>query len=257
VIDLIAGLLLLRNPSAISVTHRDFMTTTRGGLLKQYFYFSMSLLIAAVVIYGFSHTVDHFLIHATPVRPWVLYLHGTVFSGWVVFFILQSTLIRTHNVRLHRTLGWFGVALGVLIPILGVSTAITMARFNTLNLHATDSGPFLAIQFNDMICFSVSFGLAIYWRRKPEFHRRLVLIASCVLTAAAFARFPFLPFVCSYVCVDSLILLGVVRDLIVTRRVHPVYRYALPALIVIQSTAMYLLLKAPPFWVKITGEILR
>jgi hypothetical protein len=233
------------------------MATTRGGLLNQYFYFAMSLLIAAVVIYGFSHTVDHFLIHATPVRPWVLYLHGAVFSGWVVFFILQSALIRTHNVRLHRTLGWFGVALGVLIPVLGVSTAITMARFNTLNLHATGVGPFLAIQFNDMICFSVSFALAIYWRKRPEFHRRMILIASCVLTAAAFSRFPFLPFTMSYVCVDLLVLLGVVRDLIVNRRVHPVYLYALPALIVIQSSAMYLLIQAPSFWVKITSAILR
>ena len=69
----------------------------------------MSLLIAAVVVYGFSHTVDNNLIHATPIRPWILYLHATVFSGWVAFFILQSTLIRTHKVRVHRTLGWFGV----------------------------------------------------------------------------------------------------------------------------------------------------
>jgi hypothetical protein len=162
-----------------------------------------------------------------------------------------------HKVSVHRTLGWFGVALGVLIPVLGVATAITMARFRTLNLHATHAGPFLAIQFNDMICFSVSFALAIYWRKRPEFHRRLVLIASCVLTAAAFARFPFLPFVCSYVCVDLLILLGVFRDLVVTRGVHPVYRYALPAIIVIQSCAMYLMMNAPPLWVKITSEILR
>ena len=88
------------------------MTTTRPGLLNQYFYLFMSLLIAAVVIYGFSQTIDQNLIHAAPPRPWLLYLHGAVFSAWVIFFIVQSALVRTRNVRVHRKLGWFGVGLG-------------------------------------------------------------------------------------------------------------------------------------------------
>jgi thiosulfate reductase cytochrome b subunit len=64
----------------------------------RYFYFFMSLLVAAVVIYGFSHTVDQNLIHAAPPRPWLLWVHGTLFSAWVAFFIVQSGLVRTHNV---------------------------------------------------------------------------------------------------------------------------------------------------------------
>jgi hypothetical protein len=32
--------------------------TWRAKLLQNYFYFSMSLLIAATVVYGFSHTVN-------------------------------------------------------------------------------------------------------------------------------------------------------------------------------------------------------
>lgn len=235
------------------------MTSSRhASSLNQYFYFFMSLLIA-VVVYGFSHTIDHNLIHATPTRPWILYLHGAVFSGWVVFFILQSTLIRTRKVRLHRTLGWFGVALGVVIPVLGISTAITMARFSILQFHSSSAAPFLAIQFCDISSFTIPFALAIYWRKKTEFHRRLILIASCALTAAAFGRFPhdLLPFKWFYAGVDLLVFLGIVRDLIVTRRVHPVYLYALPALIVAQTFAMHLLLTAPPQWLRISNAILR
>jgi hypothetical protein len=37
--------------------------------LNKYFYFCMSLLVAAVVVYGFSHTVNDDLLHATPPRP--------------------------------------------------------------------------------------------------------------------------------------------------------------------------------------------
>jgi len=58
----------------------------------------------------------------------VLYFHAVIFTGWVVFFIMQSALIRTRNVKLHRQLGWFGLALGIAIPILGIATAIAMGQ---------------------------------------------------------------------------------------------------------------------------------
>jgi len=49
-------------------------------LLSKYFFF-MSLLIAVVVAYGFSHTVDTDLIHAVPVRPAIRYFHAAGFTG--------------------------------------------------------------------------------------------------------------------------------------------------------------------------------
>jgi hypothetical protein len=59
--------------------------------------------------------------------------------------------------------------------------------------------------------------MAIYWRDRPEFHRRLMLIATCELTAAAFVRFPqvFHSWPWFYAGVDLLVFLGVLRDLIV------------------------------------------
>lgn len=226
-------------------------------VVATYFYFFMSLLIAGVVVYGFSHTVDHFLIHAVPVRPWILWVHGSVFSGWVLFFILQSALVRVRKVRVHRTLGWFGVGLGTIIPVLGLSTAITMDRFRIAHFHSLKASPFLAIQLNDVICFSVLFTLSVLWRRKPEYHRRLILMASCVLTSAAFARFPFVSLQVTYWWVDSLILLGILRDLVVNRRIHPAYLYALPMLIIMQNTALHLFFAAPRGWVRITDAMLR
>jgi len=233
------------------------MTTKRAGLLDKYFYFFMSLLIAVIVVYGFSHTVDKALFHPDPPRPLLLYVHGAVFSTWVIFFIFQSALIRTHNVRIHRMTGWFGVALGVVIPILGVSIAFTMIPFDVHVLHATHAAPFILVPLFDMVEFTIPFALAIYWRKKPEFHRRLILMASCALTAAAFFRFPaqFHADTFFYAGVDLLILLGVVRDLIVDRRVHPVYRYGLPAFALAQSIVMYTLITTEPHWLKIANAI--
>jgi hypothetical protein len=234
------------------------LTTTLVGLLNKYFYFFMSLLIAVVVVYGFSHTIDKNLIHPDLPRPFLLYLHASIFFGWLAFLILQSALIRTHNVRIHRTIGWFGVALGLTIIVLGVSTAITMARYKILHFHATDQASFLVIPLFDMVCFTTTFALAIYWRRKPEFHRRLILMASCALTAAGFGRFPpqFGTYNWFYAGVDLLIVLGVARDFIVNKRIHPVYLYGLPAFIVGQSIVMYTSNHNPPLWQKIANAIL-
>ncbi len=241
-----------------SLHPRIAVTTKRGGLLDQYFYFFMSLLIPAVVVYGFSFTVGANLIHPAIPRPPTLYLHAAVFSGWLLFFLLQSALVRTHNVRLHRRIGWFGAALGALVLALGVSTTVAMGRFDTLQMHATDAESFLMIPLFDMVCFSSTFALAIYWRKKPEFHRRLMFIATCALTAASFGRFPerLLPHEFFYAGVDLLIFLGVVRDMIVNRRVHRIYLYVLPAFIVGQTIVMYTAIHNLPYWTSIAHSIL-
>jgi hypothetical protein len=233
------------------------ITTKRGSFWRQYFYFFMSLLIAATVVYGFSHTIDHDLIHASPLPPFVLYIHAIVFPAWVVFFIVQSVLVRSHNVRLHRRIGWFGVGLAVAIVVLGAWTSASMVRFSVEQKDPFNSTAFTIVQVLDLASFAVPFAVAIYWRKKPEFHRRLMLIASCALLDAAFGRFPALPLVFSPAGVDALICLGVIRDLIVERRVHKVYLYALPILIVCQIAAMETFVRASPWWMNVANRILR
>lgn len=107
------------------------MTTRYAELSDKYFYFTMSLVIAAVVIYGFSHTINENLIHPAYPRPLVLYVHAAIFAGWVVLLITQSALIRTRHVTLHRKIGLCALALAVALPIIGIATGVAMARFNT------------------------------------------------------------------------------------------------------------------------------
>ena len=124
-------------------------------LLSRYFYFCMSLLMAGLVVWGFSRTVNANLFHAAPPRPLLLWIHGAAFSTWAVFFIVQSTLVRVHKVSWHRFLGWFGAGLATVMVPLGVTTAIIMTRFDTVVLHQTGADAFLAIPFYDMIAFGV------------------------------------------------------------------------------------------------------
>jgi hypothetical protein len=238
----------------------DEETSTANQLrtfLSRYFYFCMSLVLAAVVVWGFSRTVDVNLFHANPPKPLLLWIHGAAFSAWVIFFILQSALVRTRNVSIHRFLGWFGAGLASAMVVLGVTIAIVMARFDTAVLHQKGADAFLSVPFTDMIVFGVCIALAIYWRKRPEYHRRLVFIASCELMDAAIGRFDFIfNNNLFYPGLDLLIALGMLRDWIVEGRVHKVYLYALLPMIVLQGLAVYTWRVNPAWWQGITHPIL-
>jgi hypothetical protein len=228
----------------------------RGGLVDRYFYFFLSLVAAGIVVVGFSQTADGNLFHAAPPRPVLLWIHGAAFSAWVVFFILQSALVRVRKVSVHRTLGWFGAVLGAVMVTLGCVIAVVMGRFDALQLHRPDPA-FLSIPFFDMASFGTLLGLAIVWRGKPEWHRRLLVLATCGLLGAAVARYDYVfNHNLFYVCVDAVMLLGVARDLLVDRRVHNVYLYAIPALVIWQNLAIYLWHGAPRWWLSSCKEIL-
>src|SRR6187402_3502875 len=145
----------------------------------QYFYVTMSLLILGIVVYGFSFTIDKSLLHAPQSGRILRYTHGAIFSGWLLLFIVQIGLIRIRRISLHRALGWFGVLLGIAVIIAGFwITIVTQPRL------------LWRIGLFSMGAFAVFLCLAVHFRLQPEHHKRLMLMSSCVLTSAAFARFP-------------------------------------------------------------------
>lgn len=227
----------------------------------------------AVVTYGFAHTAGAKLIHAVPRRPLVLYVHAVVFYSWVLLLVLQSAMVRAHRVRWHIRFGVLGAALGGTMCILGFSTAVVMGRFNIANFHARYPEGALLISFFDITAFTVPFLLAIVWRRKPELHRRLQIVAACALTAAAFGRFPafavspaahhsrvafaFSVWASLYAGVDGLIVLGILRDWLVNRQLHMVYAYSLAAFVAGQTAMIYVLFTHQPAWLSAARALLR
>lgn len=229
----------------------------RNGVVDRYFYFAMSLLVAASVAWGFSHTVGQNLFHPAVRPPRILWFHGAVFSAWVAFFIFQSALVRTRNVKLHRFFGWFGAGLGTLMVPLGLVTAIIVVHFEIYTLHEAGRYSFFIIPCYDMLAFGTCFALAVAWRKKPELHRRLIFVATCALLAAAFARFhPYLRTSgLFYLCLDAMIALGVLRDLLVNRRIHKVYLVALPAFLAAQSLVLYVFHAGPQWWIRFARAV--
>jgi hypothetical protein len=189
------------------------------------FYLAMSLLMLAVVTYGFSRTVGEALIHTQRPHRLVLLLsiHGAIFYSWIVIFVAQCALVRSRNLRLHRRLGWVGAADALLVVVMGVWATFAQPAPFTLE----------RIGLVSMAGFGIPVALAILLRKRPAYHRRLLFIGTAMLTNAAFARFPgtYLPGHFFYLGTDLFIAIGIAHDLWSERRIHVVYRYSMPLIL--------------------------
>ena len=244
--------------TALPAVQPGSLFTGRNSLLDRYFYFVMSLIFAVLVLEGFGPTLDEKLIHPAVAPPTILWYHGVVFSAWLIFYITQSALVRTRNVKIHRTIGWAGAGLLVIMFPLGMATGIQMVHFEIHQLHVPNRYSFLAVPFFDVGAFTICIALAILWRKQPELHRRLVYFATSALLVAAFARLDhaYMRVHSSfYLGADLLIALGMCRDLLVNGRVHKVYRIGFPIYFVAQFFIVYLWRVGPDWWVHIARSI--
>jgi hypothetical protein len=209
------------------------------------------------VFYGFSHTVERALIHfqGTP-PPLILYVHALVSSAWLFLFVAQSALVRTGNVRLHRRLGLWGLGLGAMVSLVGVDTIYVM-RWRDIESGGGDAAvAFLSIPLDSLVGFAVPFLMGAWWRKKPEIHRRLMLLATCTLTFAALARVPALGDSGAPVITDILMIVAATADWLGTKRVHRVYAIGIPAEIAFQVLSSYLAQTAPSAWLVIAKFLL-
>jgi len=217
----------------------------------------MGLTVAAIVLFGFSHTVDSALIHfhgAPP--PLILYFHVLVSSLWLVLFIVQSALVRNHNVRLHRRLGQWGLALGTVVAVVGLVTVYVMRWREIKSGGGADAVAFLSVPLDSLAGFAVPFFLAAWLRTKPEIHRRLMLLATCSLTFAAFARVPALGDTGAPYFTGAVMVIAAGADWLGARRFHLVYLIGIPAEISFEALSLYLAFAAPPAWMAVARFLL-
>jgi len=207
--------------------------------LRVSFYVVMSIGLVALVVFGFSHTVpDDF---STPGFPPFLAVHGAVFAAWMLLFVAQPALVAAGATGVHRKLGWLGLVLAFVMVGLG-GYAILFGLWSGQVPLFYPHGLFLT---RGMIGLATFFGLviaAIANRRRPEWHKRLLLCATVVVTLPALERslpIPLFgagwPFVVDGIA-DTILLIGPVVDLITRRRLHPAYIFGVAAVVLGQVT---------------------
>lgn len=145
-----------------------------------------------IVLAGFARTYYlKPLFDVPPLPSAIVHAHGLLMTAWVVLFIAQIRFVAARRIRLHQQLGYAGVALAVLIIFVGFITALRAARFGSASTPPGVSPlGFLIVPLFDLLMFAIFFGAAIYYRKKPAIHKRLILLTAINFVPPAVARIP-------------------------------------------------------------------
>lgn len=150
--------------------------------------FPLLVLIGYFKSYYFSVFFD-----VPPLANSLVHFHGIVMSAWVIYFVAQVTLIRTKNVKLHIAMGFAGIALAILVVIVGMATAYdsNFVRFSAP--PGVHPHKFFLLPAGDMLLFVIFFAGAIYYRKRPAEHKSLMLLTAINFLPAALFRIPVVP----------------------------------------------------------------
>ena len=243
---------------------RPFVYARRSDRL---FYGGMAVLIALTVFLGFapSYYLEGVFHQGRPLTP-LAHLHGAVFSGWIVFLLLQTSLVAARRTALHRRLGLAGAGLALAMVGIGLTTAVMSARLGTNQVPGMTPQQFLIVPLVDMIVFATTVGAAIAWRRRPETHKRLILVATIGIAIAAVARLPALvpaggaifatwppalTLLFFFALTDLFLVAAMAYDLATRGRVHPAYLWGGALLVASQPLRLWLMYT--PAWLGVAG----
>ncbi len=158
------------------------------------FFTGMAIAMALFVFIGFAPTYYLYPIIGTeplrgaePLTPMV-HVHAATATAWMLFLILQTGLIMGGQPKAHMRNGVIGVALALAIIVLGVAVAVYSARVGRTPPGWTPTG-FMAIPLASVILFGGLVAAALWMRWRPDYHKRLMLVATMAVLVPAGARF--------------------------------------------------------------------
>jgi len=153
------------------------------------FAFWLTLAMCLFVFGGFGmHSFVPALRGKFPPAPPIVHLHAVVFVSWMILLVTQSALVGAGNVKLHRSLGMWGIAHATAIMMLGLSLQLIATRSAMLKgLAAGTDGLYLGLCA--FAGFTTMFTLAIRNRQRPEIHKRMILFAMLPVLPPGVNRF--------------------------------------------------------------------
>ena len=199
---------------------------TARSLGERRLYTAGAILAALVAFAGFARTYYLKGSFGSPDLSPILHAHGLVMTLWFVLFIAQARLVAAGRTDVHRKLGMAGVVVAILVVVLGSVIAVDGARGGLS--PGLPPLVFLAIPLGMLVVFAALVGAAIVLRRRSDWHKRLMLLATLGLITPAIARLsihvlgiesPPLFFAAT----DAIVIAWVAWDTVRNRRLHPAF----------------------------------
>ncbi len=229
----------IRTPGSLA-SRPVYRPVNRG--LERAFFGGMAILLCVVVIVGFAPTYFAAGMLRAPLPSPILHVHGAAFTLWMVLFLVQAALISAKRVQWHRSLGTIAFCLPPVMIVLGMWAALD-ALHRKVSIGPLDPAVSLSIPLLGIAWFTVLIWAAWSTRRRPDAHKRLVLLATIALTDAALGRFPWsrvgmAPAGGAVTGLGILVLLVVLYDLFALHRIHRSTMWAAPITFAVGALAV-------------------
>lgn len=164
---------------------------------ERLFYSAAAVVFLSVMLSGFHPFYTHGThFDGSPIDLGIFLLvlvHGLSIAAWFVLFLVQSLLIAVRNRKLHMTLGWAAIAIGLAIASTGTMVAIRSVQLTPRFVFFDMEYPrFLLVMFGEMAMFTIFITAGIVTRKKPKIHRSMMLLTGLTILPGATARIPML-----------------------------------------------------------------
>jgi len=239
--------------------------------LKGRFYVGAAVFVILLNAAGFLPSlIDQSRRLAAP--TWLVAVHGATAAAWLLLFLLQAILVAIRRTQWHRRLGIAGPFLVVIIVLSGYLTQINMVRRGhdlsgdllraappvSLAPSAEEFAAQMLPALQAFANFGILAGFGLWFRHRPEIHKRLMLLALGQLVVTPMIHLSgyligHWPALASWLTPViffvgfSLQFAGAAYDKLSRHRIHPLFLWV-PFLEIVETVAVLTILMPSAGW---------
>lgn len=152
------------------------------------FFLALAGALTATALFGFARSFYLQPLFDAPPLTALLFVHGVAATSWFATLVGQAVLARQGRIALHRKVGQWGWLVALAVALSAAAIIVTTATDGIETRSGLPESVGMFIQIASVSWFS---GLVLLaWRntRRPDYHKRLIAMATIVMMAPVFAR---------------------------------------------------------------------
>ena len=170
----------------MATTATTYVSSSRST--HEWFYVWMSGLCMVLPLGGFFGTYLVPIARGSFEEPTILHLHALFSFAWIGLFVLQSWLIARGRVVRHQAIGLGGIALATATFFTGVIIAIEAMNAGIVAGNGQTARVVAIFPLTIIATFAGLVAAAIANVKRPEYHKRLMLMATLSIMPPSLAR---------------------------------------------------------------------
>ena len=242
---------------------------TPGGRVARdrRFYVWMSGVIVVIAFSAFTPTFWSKVASSSFTGAPILYVHGLLFFSWTLFLFSQSALVASGRTLRHKDWGLAGIALATAMACSVVPAVLSSIGLAESHGFGDAARRFAVIPLVSLVVWVGLLIVAFANVRRPEIHKRLVILATVDMLQAAFGRvvralvggadgtgpppvFVSLP---AAAAVDVLIVAAMIYDWRTRGRPHPAY--FIGGVVILAQQLLIVPLSMTPQWMAFVQQL--